>query len=142
MGFEHKSTNINFREFFSQTKTIAVVGYSDKTERAGNFVAHYLIEQGYEVVGVNPKLAPESGGISVYATLADIPVETHIDVIDVFRAPSAVPAIAMEAAKMSPVPRYFFMQPGAQSDEAAAIAIKAGMTPIMNACIMAEHKAL
>lgn len=133
---------IDFHKFFAEIKTIAVVGYSDKPERAGFFVAHYMLAQGYQVVGVNPKLVPGHHGIKVFASLAEIPASIQIDVVDVFRAPPAVPGIAREAAKLDPMPKYFFMQPGAQSLEGGEIAKSQGMVPIMDACLMAAHKAL
>lgn len=133
---------IDFQQFFAEIKNIAVVGYSDKPERAGFFVAHYMLEQGYQVVGVNPKLVPLHHGIKVYSSLAEIPASIPIDVVDVFRAPPAVPGIAREAATLEPKPRYFFMQPGAQSAEGWQVALDLGMVPIMDACLMAAHKAL
>ena len=139
---ETPGSTVDFEKFFSEIKTIAVVGYSDKPERAGHFVAHYMVAQGYQVIGVNPKLVPQHKGIKVYASLADIPSTIAIDVLDIFRAPPAVPGIADEAAKLEPVPKYFFMQPGAESSEGAEIARRQGMVPIQDACLMAAHKAL
>ena len=132
--------SVDYDRFFREIKTIAVVGYSDKPERAGHYVAHYMKDHGYEVIGVNPKLAPESGGVKVYASLAEIPAGTKVDVVDVFRSPPAVPAIVEESAALDPLPAYFFMQPGAENSDAAKLAQEKGMQPIMHACLMAAHK--
>ena len=140
----HKTaeTDFDFSRFFAEIKTIAVVGYSDKPERAGYFVAHYLVAQGYQVIGVNPKLTPLHDGVQVFASLADIPDTVSVDVIDVFRAAPAVPAIAVASAEMNPKPKYFFMQPGAESEAGWQAALDAGMIPIQDTCMLAAHRDL
>src|ERR1700744_4739558 len=75
-------------------KTIAIVGLSSNQLRASNFVGFYLKRHGYQVIPVNPR-EQEILGETSYASLSDVPV--HIDVVNVFRAPAAVPDIAREA---------------------------------------------
>jgi len=125
-------------KFFAEIKTIAVVGYSDKPERAGHYVAHYLAGHGYEVLAINPEFGDEVNGLKCFANLKAVPQGTRIDVIDVFRAPQFVPDLFRKAALLDPKPRYFVMQPGAESDEAARLAQQDGITPLM-ICMMAAH---
>lgn len=140
MQSEERPVGVDFKQLFREVKTIAVVGYSDKQERAGHYVAHYLKDAGYNVLAINPKFGDEVNGLPNYKSLSDIPKDVVVDLVDVFRAPPVVPEIAAEAAKLNPVPKYFFMQPGAESPEGAKVAAEHGMIPIMYSCMMAAHK--
>ena len=72
------------RDVLTQTQRIALVGASDRPERASYGVMKYLLDQGYEVIPVSPKLAGQQLlGQTVYGTLAEIPGK--IDMVDVFR---------------------------------------------------------
>jgi len=87
---------------------------------------------------VNPILAQKGGqilGHPVYASLADIPVE--VDMVDVFRRADDTPDIAKEAAAIGA--KYFWLQLGIWSDEAAAVAEELGMTVVMDRCVKIEH---
>src|SRR6185369_4440215 len=75
-------------------KTIAIVGLSGNELRASHFVGYYLKRHGYQVIPVNPR-EPEILGQTSYASLHDVPVP--VDIVNVFRAPSALPAIARDA---------------------------------------------
>jgi uncharacterized protein len=133
---------MDYRQLFAAIRTVAVVGYSDNPERAGHFVSHYLADHGYEVIAVNPRYGSEVNGLPCYPNLAAIPAGTAIDVIDVFRTPSAVPALVDEVLQLDPLPKYFWMQPGAVSEEAAQMCRAAGIEPIMGDCMLAEHRRL
>ena len=93
------------RSILGDARTIAVVGLSSNPERASYEVAEYLQSKGYRIVPVNPN-ETEVLGERAYPTLADIPREIEIDVVDVFRRAEQTPAIAEEAvargAKGSP----------------------------------------
>src|SRR3712207_6312109 len=78
-------------------KTIAIVGLSKNELRASYFVGYYLKRHGYRVIPVNPR-EPEILGEKSYPTLLDVP--GHVDIVNVFRAPDALPAIATEAVKI------------------------------------------
>lgn len=136
------SQPIDMQALFDSIRTIAVVGYSDKPERAGNFVPAYLSQQGYRIIAVNPKFSGEVDGLPAYPDLSSIPPSEQVDVIDVFRAPEAVPALVEEAGAMIPRPRYFWMQPGAQNEAAARRAEELGMRPLLGKCMLAEHRKL
>ena len=130
---------LDLSAFFREIKSIAVVGYSDKPERAGHYVSEYMRSRGYEIVSINPRFEDRVNGLSNYASLSSVPPGTQIDVVDVFRAPEYVPDLVREAAAMDPKPRYFVMQPGAESAEASKLAREAGIIPI-DLCLMAAHR--
>lgn len=134
--------SVDFTELFETVRTIAVVGYSDKKERAGHFVPAYLAQHGYQIIAVNPRLGDKVDGFPCYPGLAEIPAGTQVDVVDVFRAPEYVEAIAEETLRMEPRPRYFWMQPGAENEAAAARLAAEGVLVIMDDCMLARHRAL
>ena len=84
---------LTIQRVLNQAKTVAIVGLSPNELRASYFVGFYLKRHGYTVIPVNPR---ESGILdqTCYARLADVPVK--IDVVNVFRAPAALPGIAEE----------------------------------------------
>ena len=92
------------------SKTVAVVGISDKPDRPSHVVARYLQERGYRVIPVNPLLT-EVLGEKAYKSLAEIP--GRVDLVDVFRKPADVPPIAEEAVRIGA--RFFWMQEGVDS---------------------------
>ena len=115
-------------------KSIAVVGLSSNELRASNFVGYYLLRNGYQVTPVNPR-EDEIFGLKSYPSLKDIP--HPIDVVDVFRDPSAVPEIATEAVAISA--KYLWLQFGVISPEGVAIAEAGGLQCIVDKCIKIEH---
>lgn len=125
----------------NSVRTIAVVGASANDVRPSFFVTKYLIAKGYEVFPVNPGHAgKEILGRMTYASLADIPVA--VDMVDVFRASSAVPAIVEEVLKLDPLPKVVWMQLTVRHDEAAARAEAAGIKVVMNRCPKIEYARL
>jgi predicted CoA-binding protein len=133
---------VDFRELYGNVNTWAVVGYSDNPERAGHYVPQYLRQQGYRIIAVNPKFGSEVDGLPNYPSLADIPAEEQVDVVDIFRAPQYLPEVLADALRMEHQPRYFWMQPGAENPEVADAARQQGLTPIMGACALAMHRKL
>ena len=128
-------------EILNTVRTIAVVGASANDVRPSYFVTKYLIDKGYEVFPVNPGHAGrEILGCMTYASLADIPVA--IDMVDVFRAASAVPAIIDEVLNLDPLPKVVWMQLTVRNDEAAARAEAAGIKVVMNRCPKIEYARL
>ena len=122
------------REIMVTAKTIAIVGLSSNELRASHFVGFYLKRHGYQVFAVNPN-ETEVLGEKSYATLSDIPVP--IDVVDVFRAPRFVPAIAEEAVKIGA--KALWLQFGVISPEGAEIARRGGLLVVMDRCMKVEH---
>jgi predicted CoA-binding protein len=122
----------------NSVKTIAMVGASANDVRPSYFVLKYLLAKGYQVFPINPGQAgKEILGRMTYARLADIP--EPIDMVDIFRAPAAVPGIADEALRLDPLPKVIWMQLGVRHDEAAARAETAGIKVVMNRCPKIEY---
>ena len=118
----------------SETKTVAVVGMSPRPDRPSNYVAKYLLENGYDIFPVNPQV-DEVLGLKSYPDLTSIP--RHIDLVDIFRRSSQVPPIVDEAIEIgSP---FIWMQDGVIHEEAAAKAREAGATVVMDNCTLREH---
>lgn len=121
--------------------TVAVIGASANQVRPSFFVVKYLIAKGYTVFPVNPGHAgKEILGQMTYASLADIPVP--IDMVDVFRASSAVPAISEEVLALSPLPKVVWMQLTVRQDDAAEKLEDAGIKVVMNRCPKIEYARL
>ena len=114
--------------------TIAVVGLSGNELRASNFVGYYLKRHGYDVYPVNPRESEVLGEKS-YASLSEVPVP--IDIVNVFRAPDALPEIAREAVAIEA--GTLWSQFGVVNEEAAHIAEEGGVTVIMDRCLKVEH---
>jgi predicted CoA-binding protein len=127
------------RSLLTRARTIAVVGLSDKPERDSNEVARYLQSVGYRIVPVNPMLT-EVLGERAYPSLAAVPADLPVDIVDVFRRSDQVPPVVDEAiARHDPV---VWMQLGVQNAEAAARARSAGLTVFEDLCIMVQHRRL
>lgn len=122
----------------NSVRTIAMVGASANDVRPSFFVLKYLIAKGFTVHPVNPGQAgKEILGQRVYARLSDI---SHpIDMVDIFRASDAVPAIVDEALTLDPLPKVIWMQLGVRNEEAAAKAEAAGLKVVMNRCPKIEY---
>jgi predicted CoA-binding protein len=115
-------------------KTIAIVGLSKSTLRASHFVGFYLRRHGYHVIAVNPR-EKEIFGEPSYASLRDVP--ERIDIVNVFRAPDALPGIAADAVAVGA--KCLWCQFNVINEEGARIAEEAGLTVIMDRCIKVEH---
>jgi len=117
-------------------KRIALVGLSANELRASNFVGRYMLFHGYDVIPVNPK---EESILQrkAYPSLSEIPNEIDIDIVDVFRHPSAVRGIAEEAKAIGA--KCLWLQFGVISEEGAEIAQKDGLDVVMDRCLKVEH---
>ena len=121
-------------ELILNARTVALVGLSGNELRASHFVGYYLKRHGYRVVPVNPNEESVLGE-RAYPTLADVP--EHIDVVDVFRAPAAVPELAQEAVDAGA--GALWLQFGVISPKGAKIASEAGLDVVMDRCMKVEH---
>ena len=115
-------------------RRIAVVGLSANHLRASYFVGFYLQRHGYEVIPVNPRES-EILGQKCYPSVTEIPEPP--EVVNVFRDPAAVPAIAEEAVAVGA--KCLWLQFGVISESGAAIAEAGGVRVIMDRCIKVEH---
>jgi hypothetical protein len=123
------------------TKTIALVGASPNAERPSYRVMAFLLRKGYTVLPVNPGQAgKEIHGQTVFAQLADIP--EPIDMIDVFRAADALPALVDEILALKIRPKFIWTQLGVRDDQAAAKAEQNGIQVVMDRCPAIEYPRL
>ncbi|MGD9424344.1 CoA-binding protein [Pantoea sp. NSTU24] len=119
------------RDVLTRTQRIALVGASDRPERPSFGVMKYLLDQGYEVIPVSPKLAGKTLlGQQAYATLAEVPGE--IDIVDVFRNAEAAWGVAQDAIAAGA--KTLWLQLGVINEQAAVLAQDAGLTVIMDRC--------
>ncbi|WP_275790413.1 CoA-binding protein [Pararhizobium gei] len=128
-------------DILKSTRTIALVGASPNPERPSYRVMAFLLRKGYSVYPVNPGQAGKSiHGQTVYARLADIP--EPIDMVDVFRAAAALPALVDEILTLQTRPKIIWGQLAVRDDLAAAKAEERGIKVVMDRCPAIEYPRL
>ena len=125
---------LTIQRILRSAKTIAIVGLSGNHLRASYFVGFYLRRHGYQVIPVNPR-ETSIFGETCYPSLLDVPVP--IDVVNVFRAPDALPAIARDAVTVRA--KALWCQFTVINEEGARIAEAGGLSVVMDRCIKVEH---
>lgn len=125
---------MNIPELLKKSKTIAVVGLSNKRTRPSYSVSEYMQKQGYRIIPVNPMIT-EALGEKAYARLEDVP--EHIDIVDIFRRSEHVAEIVDTAIQLGA--GAVWMQEGVVDDDAALKAREAGLTAVVDRCILKEH---
>ena len=125
---------LTIQQILNTAQTVAVVGLSGNELRASNFAGFYLQRHGYQVTPVNPRETQILGQKS-YATLQDVP--TPVDIVNVFRAPDALPAIARDAVEIGA--GVLWCQFGVINEEGTRIAEDAGLTVVVDRCLKIEH---
>lgn len=120
-------------------RTIAVVGCSPRTERPSNSIARYLIRSGYEVLVVNPA-HEEILGRRSFPSLASIPADVRLDIVDVFRRSEFVSELAGEALTRGV--GFFWMQDGVLDHRAAERLANGGVPVAMDRCIYRDRETL
>jgi len=118
-------------------RSIAVVGCSPKPSRDSHQVARYLLDQGYEMIPVNPG-QKEILGRKCYGSLKEIPVP--VDVVDLFLKPERVPPVVDQALEIGA--KVIWMQLGVVENASAEKAREKGIQVVMNRCIKQEHRKL
>jgi predicted CoA-binding protein len=133
-------------QILNDSKTVAIVGLSNKPDRASYGVAEYLQAQGYRIIPVNPAYAGEEilGG-RVYASLQEAadalaPSGTRIDIVDCFRKSEDIPPLACDAIAIRA--GCLWMQLEIENQAAADLARAAGLDVVMNHCMKIEHRKL
>jgi predicted CoA-binding protein len=134
---DHADPPEKIKEMLRECRKIAVVGLSPKESRDSNKVARYLMEQGYEIIPVNPG-QKEILGKTCYRSLKDIPFQ--VDMADLFLNPTRVPPVIDQAIEIGV--NTVWMQLGVIHDEAALKAKESGIQVVMDRCIMVEHEKL
>jgi predicted CoA-binding protein len=122
-----------------KVRTIAVVGLSPHPDRDSHRVSAYLQRAGYRILPIHPAGLTILGEPS-YPSLAAIPSDLPVDLVDVFRRPDALPAVVEDAIRLGPPALWF--QFGVTHREAEEAALAAGMDLIVDRCIMVEHRRL
>ena len=125
------------RELLTTARVIAVVGLSGRKHRPSFGVSEYMQRSGYRIIPINPN---ESSilGEKAYASIEDVPEK--IDIVDIFRRSEFVPEIVEQAIRAGA--GAIWMQEGVIHEEAAARAQAAGLTVVMDRCILKEHQRL
>jgi hypothetical protein len=124
------------RTALASARTIAVVGCSPNPDRPSNAIARYLLEQGYDVIPVNPGHLRILGE-TCYSSLAEIPRDVQVDIVDVFRRSDSVAPVAEQAIARGV--GFFFMQQGVVDADSARRLEAAGIPVAMDRCILVEH---
>lgn len=122
-------------EVYKTAKTFAIVGASNNPDRDSNTAVHYLKEQGYNVVPINPKES-EVGGEKAYPSVTEAP--GPIDVVAVYRRSEDAPAFAREAVEAGA--KVVWLPPQVESEEAQRIADEAGLAFIEGYCVYGTHR--
>jgi predicted CoA-binding protein len=122
------------RDLLHTSQNVAIVGLSDKKERASNFVGSYLKSEGYNVIPVNPA-KNEILGVKCWPDLKSIPVA--VDIVDIFRRPDELVGVIKDAIEIKA--RAVWMQLGIVNREAAELARANGLLVIMDRCMKMEH---
>lgn len=129
-------TDDEIRKIYS-LKNVAVVGMSKNPNKAAHYVPKYLLEQGFNVIPVNPT-ATEILGKKCYPSLLEIP--DTVDIVDIFRPSEQVMPVVEESIRIKP--KVVWLQEGIHNPEAEEAARVAGIKVVYNRCMLAEHQRL
>lgn len=125
------------QDILRASKTIAVVGISDKPDRPSNDVARQLMRRGYTIIPVNP-LLKEWNGMPVYPSVSAIPETIAIDIVDIFRRSEDTPDVVRDALSRNNKPHCIWLQLDIVSEESRKLAEAAGIAYIEDRCTGVE----
>jgi predicted CoA-binding protein len=125
---------LTIQRVIHSARTVAIVGLSNNPLRASYFVGFYLKRHGYRIIPVNPRES-EILGEKSFNSLADVPLP--IDIVNVFRAPDALPGIARDAVAIGA--KTLWCQFTVINEEGGRIAAAGGLSVVMDRCIKVEH---
>jgi predicted CoA-binding protein len=128
---------MKMKQLLQETKTIAVVGLSNKPDRPSYGVTKYMQAHGYKIIPVNPSCS-EILGETCYPDLSSIPIP--VDMVNVFRKSEDCLEVAHEAVKIGA--KFLWLQMGVINQEALDYVSSHGLTGIMDKCLMVEHRNL
>ena len=118
-------------QLLAQTKLIALVGVSAKPERPSHQVMRFLLDEGYEVLPINPGLAGQKLlGQTVHASLAELPA--RVDMADIFRDAASLPKVTQDVVAAG-IPAMW-TQLGVVHSEAERTAAAAGLQMVIDRC--------
>ena len=124
-------------ELLRTSKTIAVVGLSDREVQPSYGVAEQLMRKGYTIIPVNPRLK-EWNGIPAYRYVSEIPNDIAIDIVDIFRRPEYTPDTVRDVLKRTTKPRCIWLQSGIINAEARHLTEAAGIFYVEDRCTAVE----
>ena len=131
-------SNTEVKALLETSKNVAIVGISNKEDRASYQVAKWLKENShFNLFFVNPVIETVMG-VKAYASLADI--EEKIDIVDVFRKAEDCPSVLEKAIAVGA--KSIWLQLGITNDEVAEKGTAAGLGVVMNRCIKIDYAAL
>lgn len=123
-------------KILKSSKNIAIVGLSSNSSRISRNIAAYLVNSGYNVVGVNPNMNfKDADGIIVYNSLLDVPF--NIDIVNVFRKSEDIPYLVEDILKVKPA--CLWLQQGIRNDLAVKPIIENNILVVQDSCIMVDH---
>lgn len=122
-------------ELLRKSHVIAVVGLSSKRARPSYGVSEYMQKQGYRIIPVNPNESQVLGE-KCYSRLEDIP--EHVDIVDIFRRSELVAPVVESAIRIGA--SAVWMQEGVVDQVAARKAKAAGLSVVVDRCILKEHQ--
>jgi predicted CoA-binding protein len=125
---------VGLRRILTQQRTIAVVGLSAQWHRPSYFAAKYMQDHGYRIIPVNPSYS-EVLGQGCYPSITDI--AEQVGIVDCFRRASEMVPIARDAVAIGA--KVLWMQLGIRNEEAASIAVDAGLDVVMDHCVKIEY---
>ena len=129
------------REILTSSPRIAVLGAHTEPEKAAFYVPEYLHDEGYSIIGVNPRFVGETlFGQPIRATLAEI--GEPIDLVDVFRRSEVIGDHVEDILAMKPRPKVVWLQLGIKNEDATKVLEAAGITVVQNRCTLADHQRL
>ena len=132
--------DVTLRRILAETRTIAVLGASDKPARPSHEIYSYLVSTGdYQVYPVNPTIT-EIDGVPTYPRLADLPVVP--DMVDVFRRFDELLSVLADTLALEQRPKTLWLQQGLWHEQVGRDAEAAGMHVVMDLCLMVEHARL
>ncbi|NGP76280.1 CoA-binding protein [Balneolaceae bacterium YR4-1] len=134
----------DIKDILKDAETVAIIGCSNNKYRTSYHIASYLQEQGFNIIPIHPEY-DEVLGENTYASIKDLPGETTVDIVDIFRDPAHTAEMVDEIIEWSnkagqkPV---VWTQLGVSSEEAKEKAANAGLSYVEEKCLMVEHKRL
>jgi predicted CoA-binding protein len=134
IDLERYQDPLTIQRVLYSASTVAVVGLSSNELRPSNFVGYYLKRHGYRVIPVNPR---ETGVLGEPSLGSLLDLTEPVDIVVVFRAPDALPAIAADAVEIGA--GALWCQFGVINEEGARIAESGGVTVVMDRCAKVEH---
>ena len=137
----HNPSNEARKQILEESKTIAVVGLSNKPDRTSYMVSAAMQNAGYRIIPVNPVIAGETVlGEKVLSSLSEI--DEQVDIVNVFRKSEDIVPVAEDTLKMKHKPRVFWMQQGIANDEATKLVGETGIEVVNDLCIKVDHALL